>query len=190
LERRPWTLIIINLSYRTVCFFRQLYFIEFPIVTNGTVMKTINRPFEGILGNTKELRVLERLIASPRVEFNPTDLGRMTGVSRESAIKTIEKLTEWNILQFIEHKGNMDFYKLNEEEPMVLALKAFNDSIIIRMFPEVSDALEEMENGRDLAQHKVVYQNGPFVSSTIEPCSVNTYEGRKASQPVEIARAW
>jgi hypothetical protein len=80
------------------------------------IMKTINKPFEGILGNTKELRVLERLIASPSVEFNPTNLGRMAGISRDSAIKTIEKLAHWNLLVFTDRKGNMDFYKLNEED--------------------------------------------------------------------------
>ncbi len=30
-------------------------------------MKTNDRPFEGVLGNTVELRVLERLIASPEL---------------------------------------------------------------------------------------------------------------------------
>lgn len=115
-------------------------------------MKTLNRPFEGILGNTKELRVLERLIASPRIEFNPTDLGRMTGVSRDSAIKTIEKLTQWNIIIFSSRKGNMDFFKLNEEEPMVIALKAFNDSIIVQMFPEVVDELDQIEEGHSPGQ--------------------------------------
>lgn len=109
---------------------------------DGTSMKTLNRPFEGILGNTKELRVLERLIASPKMEFNPTDLGRMTGVSRDSAIKTIEKLSRWNVIIFSNRKGNMDFYKLNEEEPIVIALIAFNDSIIVQMFPEVVNDLK------------------------------------------------
>jgi len=115
-------------------------------------MKTLNRPFEGILGNTKELRVLERLIASPRMEFNPTNLGRMTGVSRDSAIKTIEKLTRWNIIVFSNRKGNMDFYKLNEEEPMVIALNAFNDSIIVQMFPEVVDELDHTKEGQNPGQ--------------------------------------
>ena len=115
-------------------------------------MKTLNRPFEGILGNTKELRVLERLIASPKMEFNPTTLGRMTGVSRDSAIKTIEKLTIWNIIVFSNRKGNMDFYKLNEEEPMVIALNAFNDSIIVQMFPEVMNELEQTKEGKDPGQ--------------------------------------
>jgi DNA-binding transcriptional regulator GbsR (MarR family) len=110
-------------------------------------MKTMNRPFEGILGNTIELRIVERLIASPNATFNPTDLAKMTGISRDSATKAIKKLNEWNVMSFVERRGNMDLYKLNSDEPMVVALKAFNDSIIMRMFPEVSDVLEELEIG-------------------------------------------
>lgn len=45
-------------------------------------MRTKDRPFEGILGNTVELRILEKLIAQPDAEFNVSELGTITGVSR------------------------------------------------------------------------------------------------------------
>jgi DNA-binding transcriptional ArsR family regulator len=153
-------------------------------------MKTVNKPFERILGNTKELRILERLIASPNIEFNTTDLGKMTGVSRDSATKAIENLTRWNILSFTERMGNMDFYKLNSEEPMVMAIKAFNDSIIIRLFPEVSDALEEMEKEQNHLNHELNIQTGPFVSTILEPCFPTHFDRERVKKPIEIAKAW
>jgi hypothetical protein len=103
-------------------------------------MRTIEKPFEGVLGNTVELRVMERLIASPRMEFNIADLSRMVDVHRDSASKAIQKLLKWNLLIKLEHGPR---FRLNEEEPMVVAMKAFNDSIIMQMFPEVANALEE-----------------------------------------------
>jgi len=131
-------------------------------------LKTIDRPFEGILGSTVELRILERLIASPEVEFNITELGAMTGVHRDSASKVIEKFTRWNILKFTSRKGNMDLFKLNTEEPLVISINAFNDSIVMQMFPEVEGVLEEMAFDPLVDPTKIREKNGPFVSTTVE----------------------
>lgn len=109
-------------------------------------MKTKDRPFEGLLGNTVELRVLERLIASPETEFNVAELSNMTGVHRDSASKVINKFLRWNVLVRTT-KGKMDFYRLNADEPLIISINAFNDSLIMQMFPEVKAALDGMNEG-------------------------------------------
>ncbi len=109
-------------------------------------MKTKDRPFEGLLGNTVELRVLERLIASPETEFNVAELSNMTGVHRDSASKVINKFLRWNVLVRTT-KGKMDFYRLNSDEPSVISINALNDSLIMQMFPEVKAVVDSMENG-------------------------------------------
>jgi len=109
-------------------------------------MKTKDRPFEGMLGNTVELRVLERLIASPETEFNVAELSNMTGVHRDSASKVINKFLRWNVLVRT-NKGKMDFYRLNSDEPLVISINAFNDSLIMQMFPEVKATLDGMNEG-------------------------------------------
>lgn len=147
----------------------------------GGEMKTLNRPFEGILGNTIELRIVERLMASPNVEFNPTDLAKMTGISRDSATKAIKKLNEWNVMSFVERKGNMDLYTLNSEEPMVVSLKAFNDSIIMRMFPEVADILAELEIGSGQGEHHVDHGSDISTSTVLEPCVTQKINVEKIS---------
>ncbi|MHC1681900.1 MAG: hypothetical protein AB6733_02910 [Clostridiaceae bacterium] len=107
-------------------------------------MKTKDRPFEGVLGNTVELRVLERLIASPGTEFNVAELSNMTGVHRDSASKVINKFLRWNVLVRTT-KGKMDFYRLNSDEPLVISINALNDSLIMQMFPDAKAVLDGME---------------------------------------------
>lgn len=109
-------------------------------------MKTNDRPFEGVLGNTVELRVLERLIASPGTEFNVAELSAMTGVHRDSASKVINKFLRWNVL-IRTTKGRMDFYRLNSDEPLVISINAMNDALIIQMFPDVKAVMGVMEEG-------------------------------------------
>ena len=109
-------------------------------------MKTNDRPFEGVLGNTVELRVLERLIASPGTEFNVAELSAMTGVHRDSASKVINKFLRWNVLARTT-KGKMDFYRLNPDEPLVISINAMNDSLIMQMFPDVKAVMDVMEEG-------------------------------------------
>ncbi len=109
-------------------------------------MKTNDRPFEGVLGNTVELRVLERLIASPGTEFNVAELSAMTGVHRDSASKVINKFLKWNVLVRTT-KGKMDFYRLNSDEPLVISISAMNDALIMQMFPDVKTGMDAMEEG-------------------------------------------
>ncbi len=128
-------------------------------------MKTKNRPFEGILGNTVELRILERLLASPDAEFNVSELGTMAGVHRDSASKVIEKFLRWNIL-VRKSRGKMDFFRLNTEEPLVTSVNALNDSIIMQMFPEVEETLMEMTfDALDPVRSRE--RGGPFVTTTV-----------------------
>jgi hypothetical protein len=109
-------------------------------------MKTNDRPFEGVLGNTVELRVLERLIASPGTEFNVAELSAMTGVHRDSASKVINKFLKWNVLVRTT-KGKMDFYRLNSDELLVISISAMNDALIMQMIPDVKTGMDAMEEG-------------------------------------------
>jgi len=109
-------------------------------------MKTSDKPFEGLFGNTVELRVLEKLIASPNTEFNVAELSSMARVHRDSASKVINKFLRWNVLIRIT-KGKMDFYRLNSDEPLVISINALNDSLIMQMFPDARAALDDMDDG-------------------------------------------
>lgn len=120
------------------------------------IVKTNYLPFEGILGHTVELRIMERLIASPDVEFNITELAEMAGVHRDSASLVIQKFLRWNMLTLTSRKGNVDRFKLNPEEPLVTFFTAFNEAIIMQLFPEMEGVLGEDESAFTAAFSKKV----------------------------------
>jgi hypothetical protein len=102
----------------------------------------IDRPFEGILGNTVELRLFEYLLSLPKRDFNITELTKVSGVSRTSVDKTIKEFLAWEITKEVSHRGNMTFYALNEDSQIVKALSAFNHSLLKKMCPELFDGPE------------------------------------------------
>ncbi|MCK9278853.1 MAG: ArsR family transcriptional regulator, partial [Methanoculleus sp.] len=58
----------------------------------------MTRPFEGVFGNTCELRLLEFLLPLYDMKFNVTELSEEAGVSRVTAGRVVKKFVEWGIL--------------------------------------------------------------------------------------------
>jgi DNA-binding transcriptional ArsR family regulator len=98
-----------------------------------------DRPFEGILGNTVELRLFEYLLSLPKRDFNITELTKVSGVSRTSVDRTIKEFLAWGITKEVSHRGNMTFYALNEDSQIVKALSALNHSLLEKMCPGLFD---------------------------------------------------
>jgi len=113
-------------------------------------MRKTERPFQGILGNTSELRVLEHLASLPKLDFNITELARAAKLSRPAADKVAKKFAEWGVIEVLQKRGNMTFYKLDERSALVTSFLAFDDSIAERMYPGIrAHAIE----ARSDAQH-------------------------------------
>jgi|GEM_PF-1907692 len=87
------------------------------------------KPFEGILGNNCVLRLLEYLLSLPNFDFNVTELSRVSGVSRPRTNDVIKNFLEWKIVREKMERGNMRFYELNKESPLVDAMYYFNHGI-------------------------------------------------------------
>jgi len=100
-------------------------------------------PFEGLLGNTCELRVLEHLLATPRLDFNITELQRLSGVSRTSVDRVTKKFLDWGIVRIVDTRGNMNFYSLNGDSRIVESVYDFNDSILESISPGLSQLVED-----------------------------------------------
>jgi len=66
-----------------------------------------NLPFEGVLGNTVQLRLLQHLMSTPRLDFNITELQRITKVSRPSVDRTIKNFVQWGMVRETGRRGNM-----------------------------------------------------------------------------------
>lgn len=113
------------------------------------------RPFEGILGNTCELRLLEFLLPLDGMEFNVTELSEEAGVSRVTAGRVVKKFVEWGILNANDRRTTG--YSVNRSSPIVVSLDKMNNALIGRMLGdetagEIRDHLREQGRKRSLPE--------------------------------------
>ena len=94
----------------------------------------MSNPFEKILGNTCEMRIIEFLLPLEDLEFNVTELAEESGVSRVTAGKVIKKFVEWGLL--IKRDDSIPYYRLNHESQIVKSIKLLNTAIIETMLGE------------------------------------------------------
>jgi DNA-binding transcriptional ArsR family regulator len=92
----------------------------------------MNRPFEGLLGNNCELRMLEFLLPLHGIEFNISELAKEAGVSRVTATRIIKKFVDWEVLTPVK-RGNVTYYSINHNSPIVKTIEQLNNVIIEKM---------------------------------------------------------
>ncbi|MDO8873015.1 MAG: helix-turn-helix domain-containing protein [Methanoregula sp.] len=85
----------------------------------------MQKPFEGVFGNTSEMRLLEFLLPLQDIEFNVTELSEEVGVSRVTATRIIKKFVKNKILK-PRRVGSVTFYSLNVNSPWVEVAKRLN----------------------------------------------------------------
>jgi len=110
----------------------------------------MSKPFESLLGNNCELRIIEFLLPFEGVEFNITELAREAGVSRPTADRVIKKFVEWGFMKISTTHGGTTYYELNPESPFLRLFEDFNNLIIERMLDDeelyrIHDAWQESE---------------------------------------------
>jgi hypothetical protein len=92
------------------------------------------RPFEGLFGNTCELRILEFLLPLSGVEFNVTELAEEAGVSRVTAGRVVKKFVSWDLLNV--GAGRIPLYSINADSPIVRRIEDLNNALIEKMLGE------------------------------------------------------
>lgn len=105
------------------------------------------KPFEGLLGNNCELRMIEYLLPLEGIEFNISQLAEEVGISRVSATRLVQKFVEWGVLKSIVN-GRVVQYSLNFDSPIVRNIQQLNNLLIERILGdealyEIHDYLEE-----------------------------------------------
>lgn len=100
------------------------------------------KPFEGVFGNTAELRLLEFLIPLEGLPFNLSELAEEAGVSRPTVQKVVEKFLEHGVLKITKKQGNTKFYEINPNSPFVFLFEEINNALIEEMLDE--DTLREI----------------------------------------------
>ncbi len=86
-------------------------------------------PFEGLLGNNSELRMLEYLLPLDGIDFNITELAEEVGVSRVTATRVAKKFAEWGVLNSKARAG-VTYYSINPESAIVKNIEQFNNILI------------------------------------------------------------
>lgn len=89
-----------------------------------------DKPFEGILGNSSEINVLEYLLSSPNFSFNITELSDILDISRTTLTKIINRLLHWEMISIEKQIGNIKLYKLNTNSKLITDMEIFSNDII------------------------------------------------------------
>lgn len=100
------------------------------------------RPFEGVFGNTCELRLLEFLLALDDMEFNITELSEEAEVSRVTVGRVVRKFVKWDIL--IATNDRIPQYSINPASSIVRSLEIVNNSLIGQMLGD--EKVREMQD--------------------------------------------
>ncbi|MGB4652401.1 winged helix-turn-helix domain-containing protein [Methanothrix sp.] len=101
------------------------------------------RPFEGVFGDSSELKVIQFLLPLSDLEFNISEIARNVGVSRQTLVPVIKKLTKWNVLKVVSRHGNAKYYAMNKESGFIEAFENLNNRIIEQMLGE--ETLSQIE---------------------------------------------
>lgn len=129
----------------------------------------MSRPFEGILGNTCELRILEFLLPLDGVTFNVTELSEEAGISRVTVGRVIKKFVDWGILKV--HGQKVLEYSINLESPIVKSIEVLNNAIIAEMLGE-----EELEEISKYISERKSLRNPQRLDFSAEKYWNNEYE--------------
>jgi predicted transcriptional regulator len=90
------------------------------------------QPFEGLLGDTCETRLLQFLLPMYGIAFDMAELTEETGLTRQSVAKAMKKFSDRDMVK-VQKKGRTWLYSINEESPLVKRLEDFDNTLIESM---------------------------------------------------------
>ena len=89
-------------------------------------------PFEGLLGDTCETRLLQFLLPMYGIEFEMAELVEEIGLTRQSIAKAMNKLADRGMVK-IRKEGRTPLYSIDEDSPLVKRLEDFDNTLIESM---------------------------------------------------------
>ncbi len=97
----------------------------------------MNPPFEGLLGDTAEVRLLHFLLPMYGIDFTMAELVEEIGLTRQSIAGAIKKFADRGMVK-IGKEGRTPLYSINENSPLVKCLEDFDNALIESMVgPEI-----------------------------------------------------
>jgi hypothetical protein len=144
----------------------------------------MQKPFEGLLGNSCELKIIEFLVPLDGVEFNVSDLALEMAVSRPTITRIVKKYRKWDMLK-TRTAGNATYYSINLDSPLVKGIVHFNNLIIERMLGD--EVLYDIHEGLQVGKRVPHSQENPTRSTTeCQACSLQLREKPEDSATTPI----
>jgi predicted transcriptional regulator len=90
-------------------------------------------PFEGLLGNGCELKIIEFLLPLKGMEFNLSELAEEVNVSRPTVDRIVKKFVKWGLMKVASTHGRTKYYSLNEYSDFVEVFENLNNRLVEQM---------------------------------------------------------
>jgi predicted transcriptional regulator len=87
-------------------------------------------PFEGLLGNNCELKLIEFILPLKDMEFNLTELAEEVNVSRPTVDRIVKKFVKWGLMKVARTHGKTRYYALNEDSGFVRVFEDLNNHLV------------------------------------------------------------
>lgn len=106
---------------------------------------------EDFLGKTSEIEIIDFLAENPGMEYNQSEIGRCTGISRQTINYKIRSLISNGIVKVVRKNKNVNYYSLaNNNIVKALIGSVFANSIYVAQQDDVLyDTLDEEETEQD-----------------------------------------
>lgn len=89
----------------------------------------MRKPFEGLLGDSCETRLLQFLLPMYGIEFVMTDLEEEVKFTRQSISRALKKFSERGMIT-IRKEGRTWYYSINEHSSLVQRIEDFHNSLV------------------------------------------------------------
>lgn len=87
-----------------------------------SVEVALDKPFEGLFGDTAELRVLREVVADPYSDYSHHDMMELTGLSDPSVRRGVRVLVDHGIIRNVSSARRNPLYRANLDSKKLLAL--------------------------------------------------------------------
>lgn len=87
-------------------------------------------PFEGILGKSVNVRLLDFLIAHPFDSYSVKELSEFSEISRTAVYEILPEFLRFGILKEVRKIGGITMYQTNLESEVIKAILRLNTSLV------------------------------------------------------------
>ncbi len=111
----------------------------------------LDKPFEGLFGDTAELRVMQEIVADPYSDYSHHDLMELTGLSDPSVRRGVRVLVDHGIMKNISSARRNPLYRANLDSKKLMALTFLSYAVLDERTGSASleDAVRHYRGPRD-----------------------------------------